>query len=529
MATYYKFLDKRSKTAKKFPLKIAISHRKKTRYISTGYYLTENQWDNEKQKIQPPFKNCGSANAKINRKYAIAGEVIESLRPMFKQLHVDQIKQAIEVKIQQEFEGKALAEVPGIVNTALNSDYSDSTCFFEYTRKRLPEYYINDKGGTANVMELAIKQLKGFTGKERLSFKSITEDFLRDYERSYLSRFNSRGKKNTVNGLGFKTRIIRMIYNRAIKDKETDVTRDMYPFGREGYLIKKEKTDKRSIDPSEIAKLFELEIPKNKSLWHHLNYFKYYFECWGMNYVDAAYLRVYQVEDGRLKYRRRKTRWSNSAKKFDIEHSPTAQKIIDYYTKGKKGTDFVFPILDDIFHLNDSLDDKEQEAKNKELFNKKLNARRTHHNSRLREIAKMVGIEGSLSTYVSRHSFFTIALRNGVSKSEISELAGHANFSTTEHYLAGFKGEQLNASANVVRGAVAKHNGGIMGIMENTITRNDNGQQQTIINFLNGTWTEAPEQERETKHLVIALLQQTDLPDVAKALQCVNHFLASVA
>ena len=525
MATYYKYLDKRSKTTKKFPLKIAISHRKKTRYISTGYYLPESQWDEEKQKIQPPFKNCGSANAKVNRKYAITGEIIESLRPMFKQLHVDQIKQAVEAKIQQEFEDKASMEVPGILHVALNSDFGNSTCFFEYTNKLIPKYYISDKAGTAQVMERTITCLKAFTKKERLSFKTITEDFLRDYERWYIGRFNKRGKKNTVNGLGFHTRIIRVIYNLSIKDKETEVTRAMYPFGHGGYSIKKEKTAKRSIDPSEIAKLFELEIPAGKGLWHHLNYFKYYFECWGMNYMDLAYLRVYQVENGRLQYRRRKTKWSNNAKQFDIEHSPTAQKIIDHYTKGKKRTDFVFPIFDDIFHLNDSLDDKEQEAMNKRLFQEKLNSRRIYHVRRLKRLSKMAGIEENVSTYVGRHSFFSIALRNGVSKSEISELAGHSNYQITEHYLAGFNGEQLAASANIVRNAVAKHTGNGMGTLEDKIIRSDNGQEQTIIDFLDGIWSKSPEQKRNTKHLVIALLQKTDLPDVTKALQCVNHFL----
>ena len=167
MATYYKFLDKRSKPAKKFPLKIAISHRKKTRYIATGYYLPESQWDEEKQKIQPPFKNCGSANAKINRKYAIAGEVIESLRPMFKQLHVDQIKQAVVSKIQKEFEGKTAVEVPEVLRVALNSDHSDSTCFFEYAGKVILKYYTNDKGGSARILENTISSLKAFTKKER--------------------------------------------------------------------------------------------------------------------------------------------------------------------------------------------------------------------------------------------------------------------------------------------------------------------------------------------------------------------------
>lgn len=246
-----------------------------------------------------------------------------------------------------------------------------------------------------------------------------------------------------------------------------------------------------------------------------------------MNFMDIAYLRVYQIENGRLQYRRRKTRWSSSAKKFDIEHSPSAQKIIDYYTKGKKGIDFVFPIISDFFHLNDTLDDKEQEASNKRSFQLKLNGRRTYHIKRLKEISKRAGLKENVSTYVGRHSFFSIALRNGISKSEISELAGHSSYQITENYLAGFNGEQLAASANMVRDAVAQHTHKKTSVLDNKITLNDTGEQQTIVNFFNKTWADAPKKERTSVNLLMALLQQTDCQDGIKAQQYVNCFLQS--
>ena len=128
---------------------------------------------------------------------------------------------------------------------------------------------------------------------------------------------------------------------------------------------------------------------------------------------------------------------------------------------------------------------------------------------------------------MGRHSFFSIAFRNGVSKSEISELAGHADFQTTEHYLAGFNEEQLAASANIVRNAVAKHTDNGMGILKDKIILNATGQEQTLIDFLDETWSKAPEQEHTAKDLLIALLQQTDLQDFTKVQQSVNYFLQS--
>src|SRR5690606_22574538 len=260
MATCYKILDTRSKKAQRFPLKIAVSHRKKTKYIGTDYYLKEEEWDSTKQKICPPFVNSGKANAMVSRKFAIAEEVIESLRPYYKQLNVDQIKEAIEEQIQEEFAEKIEKENPVLVQQTLNSEKGDFTCLFKYAQGFIRAFYLTDRGGSARTIEDMVKSLKKFTGKEELFFKHITEGFIRDYERWYLQQENSNGERNTINGLGFKTKDMRRLFNLAIKDKQTEVTQEMYPFGRQGYSIKKEKTDTRNVDPTEIAKLYTLDL-----------------------------------------------------------------------------------------------------------------------------------------------------------------------------------------------------------------------------------------------------------------------------
>lgn len=529
MATYYKFFDNRSKSAEKFPLKIAISHKKKTRYILTGFYLTEEQWDAANKKISSKYKNSGRANVKVERKYSLVGEVVESLRPHWKELNVDQIKEAVESEIEAVEKNKANQDDAKIVNTALNSRSSGSTCFYEYTKKVIREFHLKDRGGSAGVMQDTIRSLTDFTRKDRLPFSSIDEDFLNDYEGWYIKQYNSKGERNNVNGLGFKTKEIRRIFNMAIKDKGiVDVTQDMYPFGRHGYSIKKVKTDNKNIDPSEIAKIYDLNLTPGTKLWHHLNYFKYYFECWGMNFADIAHLRVYQVQDGRLKYRRRKTRWSNNAKQFNIEHSPTAQRIIDYYTRGKKPGDFVFPIIDSFYYLNDELEDKELEAKNKALFEKKWSNARCNHIRRLKTISKKAGLKENVSIYVGRHSFFSIALKHGVSKSEISEMAGHSNFQVTEAYLDGFSGEQLASSANMVRNVVASHSGVNVqeNILDDNLKLNSTGEEKTVNDYLLNLINSDPDKGSNPTTLVIELLQETDCNDGMKAQEYVNLFLA---
>jgi len=70
-----------------------------------------------------------------------------------------------------------------------------------------------------------------------------------------------------------------------------------------------------------------------------------------------------------------------------------------------------------------------------------------NHNKRLKRISEMLGLEKSLSSYVSRHSWATIVLRKGVSVEIISDGMGHENETTTRIYLAPL-GQSVVDSAN---------------------------------------------------------------------------------
>lgn len=455
MATHYLYLDDRNKAAKRWPLKIIIDHQGKKAPIKTGFKLTHDEWDDKARKVKPPFPNATRTNAQIERKTAIVGDVIVLLEPHLHQLTAIQIRDAAQKKIDEELSGKVEKEAPEILRSAIDSE-SAQTCFYKYAAKVAERFYLNDQGGSARTIEETVDSLKAYTQKDRLPFRQITVDFIKAYEVWYLGRFNRKGEQNTINGFNFRAKEIRRVFNLAIDDKATEVSAEIYPFGRGGYGIRTERTGNKKKEAADIAKTLSLELTEGTKLDHHLNYFKFYFECWGMNFMDVAYLRVYQVKGGRLKYTRRKTKWADKAKKFDIELSDTAQEIVDLYTQGKKSTDFVFPIIDDVYYLNETLTDKAREAENKKLFEKKLSQRRANHIRRLKTIARRAGIEGDLTSYMARHSFFSIALKSGVEKSVISEMAGHADFKITENYLAGFDDETLAANADKVRDAVRK-------------------------------------------------------------------------
>jgi integrase len=94
---------------------------------------------------------------------------------------------------------------------------------------------------------------------------------------------------------------------------------------------------------------------------------------------------------------------------------PCIQAIIDRYSSRTAGSDYLLPILVDSNSYNSAL---------------------RVQNNRLQSISKMLEMDTPLSTYVARHSWASLAKRNGVSLQIISESMGHDNENTTRIYLA---------------------------------------------------------------------------------------------
>lgn len=69
------------------------------------------------------------------------------------------------------------------------------------------------------------------------------------------------------------------------------------------------------------------------------------------------------------------------------------------------------------------------------------------YNKRLKKLGKLAGIQETSTSYVSRHSFASIANNMEIPVTAISEMLGHERLSTTQVYLAGFKKEAIDEYA----------------------------------------------------------------------------------
>lgn len=145
-----------------------------------------------------------------------------------------------------------------------------------------------------------------------------------------------------------------------------------------------------------------------------------------MNFKDMMHLKFSDIRNGRIYYIRSKTKG-----KINLEIIPAVQEIIDYYKAQNRPTDYVFPIL-----LQDDLTPQQ-------IFNRrhKIIGR---YNSRLKEIAKLAGLNKKPTSYGARHSFATILKMSGTPIEKISEMMGHTDVSITIAYLKEFSDEDLD-------------------------------------------------------------------------------------
>ena len=410
------------------PLVIRVSHRRKVKYLKTGFILTAKDWNEKRNQIKSSFTNSVRANAKVQKKMSLAQDVLSDHHAVLKQLTVDEIAHLI----TQRFEQTDKEKLPA---TSTLSTQSKKTTLKDYGNKVIARYRKANRFGMARSFEDALKVLLKFHGSDDLLMTQIDVTFLEDLEADYL------GRDFKLNGLGSCLRAIRRIYNLAIRDKDTELNEIHYPFGRGGYSIRTEKAKKRAVKLDVIQAIRELNYPPGSSLWHHRNYFLFMFNMRGMNFIDLAFLPTDAVQEGRLRYRRRKTKRGNSVKEFNIKVTEEAQRILNYYADPKNDQDLAFPIMRDVIRTAD-----------KEYIYKLYQSRLRNHNRRLTSIGSAVGLEEKLTSYVARHTFATAGLHKGISKAQIGDMLGHTNYYTTEAYFDDFDKEVLDDAADQIVG-----------------------------------------------------------------------------
>ena len=387
MRTYLTLLldTRRAKKDGSYPIIFRLTHLRKTTSIATGYSISEIFWDSQKSCIKKSYSkvsHIARLNTLLLKEEARANDILNQLfdKGKLNYLSISEVKKRI----------------------TRNSSYDS---FFVFGETVVEDLKAEHRYGTARHYKGILSVLRTFTRGKDLKFNELNYDFLKRFERQHLARGNS------WNGLSTYLRGIRALYNKGIKAGL--IEKEAYPFAY--YSIRQIPTEKRALNAADLRKILELELPQDQVLYRYRNYFICSFFLYGMNFTDMAFLKVENIIDGRIRFRRKKT-----GKLYDIKITKQLQEILDVYLDGKEAEDYIFPVIK-----------REDPAKQE----REINWERQRYNRGLKKIQKMCGIEQKLTTYVSRHSFATQALWHNVPLEAISVMLGHSKLNTTQIYL----------------------------------------------------------------------------------------------
>lgn len=375
-----------------------IIHNRVTRQIHTGYKLFASEWNTVQSEIVLTEKNTLRYGYLLSLRETLAADALK-LKGIIARLEKTGSPYSTE-KVVEQFNGP-----------------ENDGCFLSFSLRLVSQLKQIGKRRTADTYATVLNSFKRFRGEQDLLLDNVDSGLMTEYE-MWL-------KENGIckNTVSFYMRNLRAIYNRAV---EKELTVQRYPFKHVYTGI--DKTVKRAVPIKVIKQIKELDLALFPLLDYARDLFMFSFYTRGMSFIDMAYLKKKDLQNGILSYRRQKTN-----QLLHIKWERPMQEIIDKYDTAN--SPYLLPIIRDMER------DKRRQYKNAAHL----------VNNKLKKIGEQLGLEISLTTYVARHAWASIAKSKNIPISIISEAMGHDSESTTRIYLASLDTSSVDkANATVL-------------------------------------------------------------------------------
>lgn len=362
---------------------IQVIHNRQVRQIKTSYRIHLHEWDGKNSRI---------------RMNQASGERIEYLRVVEEAL----IRMAGEVQSSVRYlTGKG---IPYTTDDILQAYHSyTARCLFHFMGQTIEYLKYIGRTRTSETYTCTLNSFMRFQKDVDISLDGMDSDLMMAYE-AWL-----KGQGVSMNTVSFYMRVLRAVYNRGV---EKGITPQRYPFKQVYTGI--EKTIKRAVTLKTIKQVKQADLFMHPSLDYARDMFMLSFYTRGMSFVDMAYLKKTDLNNGILSYRRKKTR-----QQLFIRWEECMQEIVDKYPSITASA-YLFPIIK-----------KPGENPRRQYRNAILSV-----NKNLKRLSLMMGLPTVLTTYVARHSWASIAKSKNIPLSVISEGMGHDSEMTTQIYLA---------------------------------------------------------------------------------------------
>ncbi|GAB6118876.1 phage integrase SAM-like domain-containing protein [Dysgonomonas termitidis] len=406
---------------------LRLIHSRKVKVITSPFRLYPHEWDEVRQRVHLPEED--------SPRYPYLCKVTESLCAY----------------------GEQFEEAAGRLEKSGRYTVDDILCSYhrEYNPVNLSGFaelqarnlLRAGQERTARAYRTVSRGLITFNKGRDIPLSQINACMMKEFE-SYLKE---RGK--AMNTISYYMRMLRAIYWKAVKEKLIDARREN-PFDH--VFTGFQKTRKRALDLESLRALNSLDFsaileqqtlrkadtcepaegssPLDSGLYTSWRYFFFCFHARGMSFVDMAYLRKENIRQGVISYYRKKT-----GQKIEVTVTAPLQRIIDSFSGEVRYSPYLFPVIRDT--------DKSPRLQYE-------NGLRLQ-NKRLKRLSALAGIEGKLSTHVSRHSWATTGKKQNLPLWVISEGLGHSSEKMTYTYLASFDRSTLDRANEQIALALA--------------------------------------------------------------------------
>lgn len=277
-----------------------------------------------------------------------------------------------------------------------------------YFDEQIRNLIAGGKSGTAINYRRTAQSIYHFLNHRDISLSALDESFVLAYEEWLTARGISR------NTSSFYLRVLRAVYNKAVARRMIEQT---HPFEHAYTGI--DKTGKRALNETAILNLSILDLCHSPTLDLARDLFVFSYCTRGMTFVDMAYLRKQEIEDGFIVYNRHKT-----GQPLTVRIEPCIERILKKYENTTRFSPFVFPLI------------KSEET---ETAYRQYRTALSIYNRRLKRLARLAGITVPLTSYVARHTWATTARNHHIPISVISAGMGHTSEKTTQIYLASLE------------------------------------------------------------------------------------------
>lgn len=383
-----------------------IIHDRKVRQLNTNYHVKTEEWDKTRSMV--------TAKPSDDRK-----ALILSIR---EQIHLDVERLT---KIARKFDADGMTYTADDVIDEFKRRINEHT-LFHYMENLITRFRHNGKTRTSETYTATVKSFRKFLCDTNL------QDLCHDGKNIMLDRLSSKTleayeawhkkRGNSPNTISFYNRILRAVYNRAV---EEEIIENRNPFRRVYTGVY--KTMKRAVPLSLIKKIKNLDLSYSPLLDYARDMFLMSFYLRGMSFIDMAYLKKSDLKNGSVSYRRRKT-----GQRLVIGWTKEMQQILNKYPENP--TQYLLPIIKRV-GCNERCSYKNAADK---------------INLNLKNIARQIGIPGSLTLYVARHSWASAAKAKGIPLSIISEGMGHDSETTTQIYLASLDSSVVDKANSII-------------------------------------------------------------------------------